>query len=155
MPDAVVSGCRMTERDARSHAQGGRIYPPVRWRGRWPGLLLHRHPPDAPQGACAMRENDAYRRARARVEELKGFYVHLLVFLTVNAGLLAINLLTNRDNLWFYWPLVAWGIGLAIHALAIYGFEGVLGRDWEERKTAELMRREEDRGQGPHTAAHV
>lgn len=42
----------------------------------------------------------------------------------------------------FYWPLIGWGI----HALGVFGFGsggGPLGRDWEARKTGEMMDEEE------------
>jgi hypothetical protein len=97
-----------------------------------------------------VNENDdrLYRRAKARVEELKGFYVHLMVYVVVNAGLVAINLLTTPGSYWFYWPLIGWGIGLIIHGLMVFG-GGLFGSAWEERKVRELMdeeRRKQARG---------
>ena len=53
-----------------------------------------------------------------------------------------INLLAG-GSWWFFWPLIGWGIGLGVHALNVFGFGGALGRDWEERKTRELMDEEE------------
>jgi 2TM domain len=45
---------------------------------------------------------------------------------------------------WFYWPLLGWGIGLGAHALGVFdfGWSGPWGRDWEERKTREMMDKE-------------
>jgi two-component system, LytTR family, sensor kinase len=34
--------------------------------------------------------------------------------------LIAVNLLTTPDKLWFYWPLIGWGIGIIAHGAAIY-----------------------------------
>ena len=46
------------------------------------------------------------------------FYVHLAVYLFVNALLIAINLLTSAgERLWFQWPLLGWGIGVFVHAI--------------------------------------
>lgn len=88
-------------------------------------------------------ERRRYERARARVETLKGFYVHATVYVVVNAALLVLNVLVG-GGWWFYWPLLGWGIGLAVHALAVFGFGGggPLGREWEERKTREMMDKE-------------
>lgn len=80
--------------------------------------------------------------ARRRVEALKGFYYHLIVYLAVNIGLLAVNLITSADKLWFYWPLLGWGIGLVIHALQVFRPIRLFGRDWEERKVREYMARD-------------
>ena len=89
-----------------------------------------------------MEEDTRYRRARERVEALKGFYVHIATYLIINLGLFLINLATDSGSLWFYWPLLGWGVGLAIHAFFVFGVEGPLGRDWEEKKIRQLMDRE-------------
>jgi len=96
-----------------------------------------------------MEENQQqrYERARARVQAIKGFYIHASVFVVVNIGLFVINALTSGlagGVWWFYWPLIGWGIGLGAHALGVFGFGGggPLGRDWEERKTREMMDKE-------------
>jgi hypothetical protein len=87
------------------------------------------------------RDEKAYQAAEKRAEELQGFYVHLLVYAVVNGGLFAINLLSRDDGgtWWFYWPLVGWGLGLIIHALATFG--GVFSEGWKNRKAAELYDR--------------
>lgn len=45
-----------------------------------------------------------------------GFYIHVAVFLLVNALLITINLRTTPENIWFYWPLMGWGLGIVLHA---------------------------------------
>jgi hypothetical protein len=54
-------------------------------------------------------------RAAILARRRKGFRSHLFSFLVVNAFLFAINLLTPGPW-WFFWPLLAWGIGLVFHA---------------------------------------
>ena len=80
-----------------------------------------------------------YERARKRAEDLRGFYTHLCVYVIGNIGLFAVNMLTNPDSLWFFWPLLGWGIGLAIHADVIAAGDRFLSDAWQERKTRELM----------------
>ena len=84
------------------------------------------------------RDRQSYERARARVEALRGFYVHATAYVLVNIGLFAINLFAG-GSWWFFWPLLFWGIGLGVHALNVLLLGGHFGRDWEERKTRELM----------------
>lgn len=88
-----------------------------------------------------MDDEQRYARAKSRVEELRGFYAHLAVYLIVNAGLILIDLLSG-DGWWFYWPLLGWGIGLAVHAVNTYVVSGRIGSDWEERKIRELMEKD-------------
>jgi hypothetical protein len=79
-----------------------------------------------------------YQNAKKRVEALRGFYVHLTVYVLVNLLLFAINMLTSPESLWFFWPLLGWGIAVALHALRVFG-AGRFGAEWEERKINELM----------------
>jgi hypothetical protein len=86
---------------------------------------------------------------------IKGFYIHATIFAFVNIGLFVINALTSGlagGVWWFYWPLIGWGLGLGAHALGVFGFGGggPWGRDWEERKTREMM----DKEGGLYHASH-
>jgi len=87
-----------------------------------------------------MDERERYEEARKRVEELKGFYVHLCVYVIINAFLFFLNQLTSPGQYWFYWPLLGWGVGVALHALTTFG--GVWGKSWEERKIKEIMEKD-------------
>jgi len=62
-----------------------------------------------------------------------GFRIHLAAYILVNALLIAINLLLTPDRLWFYWPLLGWGIGIIAHGTAEY-FAG--GRSSRARERA-------------------
>jgi hypothetical protein len=83
-----------------------------------------------------------YQKAKERVETIKGFYIHLTVYAVVNLLLFSINMIVSPENLWFFWPLMGWGIGFVMHALSVFGFSPRFGADWEERKIRELMEKE-------------
>lgn len=82
---------------------------------------------------------NSFQRAQERVEEIKGFYTHLIAYLLINPFLILINYFTYWDFQWFWFPLFGWGIGLATHALKVYGF----GSQWEEKKIRKLMEEDE------------
>ena len=90
-----------------------------------------------------MDTTQQYQRAHHRVQAIKGFYIHLTVYILVNAGLWLINFVTSPAAFWFYWPLLGWGIGLAAHAVAVFGVAGWLGSDWEERQISKILKQEE------------
>lgn len=46
--------------------------------------------------------------------------IHAAIFVVVNAGLITMNLMRRPEQLWFYWPLGGWGLGLALHAWIVY-----------------------------------
>lgn len=75
----------------------------------------------------------------------QGMAAHTLSFAVVNAGLYAVDLLTPGGP-WFHWPLLGWGVGLAIH-LGTTLFAGQ--EAWEEaaRKRLERQRKREAREQ--------
>ncbi|CAA7386377.1 2TM domain-containing protein [Chryseobacterium fistulae] len=83
-------------------------------------------------------ENRAYERASKRVKEIKGFYGNLTSYCLVIPFLFILNLITSPQHLWFYWPMLGWGIGIIAHAIHTFG----IGKDWEERKIKELMEKE-------------
>ncbi|MDD5689640.1 MAG: 2TM domain-containing protein [Caldisericia bacterium] len=87
-------------------------------------------------------EEEKYQEVKKRVEEIRGFYSHLLAYVLVNILLFIINLLTSPGVFWFYWPLLGWGIGVLVHAIGVFGLFGFLGKEWEERKIKELMEKE-------------
>jgi hypothetical protein len=72
---------------------------------------------------------------------LQGLYIHLVVFITVNAGLVAINWLTRgEDGGWWFWlPMLIWGFGLVVHASTIY--LPVFSQKWVDQKTDDLIGR--------------
>jgi hypothetical protein len=84
--------------------------------------------------------------ARARARELRGFYSNLLTFVVINIGLFLIDLLTG-DGWWFYWPLLGWGIFVALHAARVFTGIAPFSDEWEERKTRELMDRDRSRNE--------
>lgn len=67
-----------------------------------------------------MNHSDALHRARGRLEARRGFFIHLAVFVVVNAALVFINMATAPGDLWVRWPLMGWGIGVVFHALAVF-----------------------------------
>ena len=72
--------------------------------------------------------------ALKRIEALKGFYGHLAAYVASNVFLIIVNLIVSPDVLWFVFPLLGWGIGLAIHAATVFWTSS----DWEARKLEEL-----------------
>ena len=72
-----------------------------------------------------------------RIWQDKGFRYHLIIYAVVNALLIIINLSTTPDKLWFYWPLLGWGIGILAHGLAVnYSAEEKVRRRARSRRTA-------------------
>jgi 2TM domain len=48
-------------------------------------------------------------------EQKIGFVVHSICYVIVNTGLIFLNLSRSPGYKWFYWPLICWCFGLAMH----------------------------------------
>ncbi|MDQ0592266.1 two-component system LytT family sensor kinase [Chryseobacterium ginsenosidimutans] len=80
----------------------------------------------------------AYERAQKRVKEIKSFYGNLISYCIVIPSLIIINLITNPNHIWFYFPMLGWGIGLAAHGMNVFA----IGKNWEERKIREILEKQ-------------
>lgn len=86
-------------------------------------------------------ESIAYDRAAKRVKELKGFYGNVISYCLVIPFLIFVNLYTSPQYHWFWWPMLGWGIGLASHAVQVFG----ISRNWEEKQIKKIMEREKQK----------
>lgn len=86
---------------------------------------------------------EAYSRAKKKVEEIKGFYWHLAVYVVVIPVIIFINYKTSWEFKWFWFSTIGWGIGLLGHAFSVFWINGIFGKNWEERKIQQFM--EEDK----------
>ncbi len=87
-----------------------------------------------------MESQEAYQKAKKRVEAKIIFYIHLAVYVGVNILLVIINLITSSQYFWFQWPLIGWGLGLFFHALVAFAF--TKGSSIKERMIQKEMHKE-------------
>ena len=89
-------------------------------------------------------DNDmqVYDRAKKRMKEIKSFYGNLIAYCIIIPFLAIMNLITSPKNLWFFWPMLGWGIGLAAHGMGAFA----IGRNWEERKIREILEKQNRHG---------
>ena len=83
-----------------------------------------------------------YQKAKKKVEEIKGFYSHLLSFVVVMLFLLYINVRYTPKHLWFLYPMLGWGLGLFFHGAKTFNWFPFLGKDWEEKKIQEFIEKD-------------
>jgi hypothetical protein len=88
---------------------------------------------------------EKYIRAKARVEEIRSFYNHLIVYVIINIGIAGFNYYLDAWQVpWFLFPLAGWGIGLVSHAIATFNLNPITNKDWEERKIKEIMNKDQN-----------
>ncbi len=75
-----------------------------------------------------MRFSSADRYLKA----VKCLAIHTTCYAGASLAMGALNLYTGRPY-WSVFPVVGWGVGLAIHALAVLGAPRLFSRAWEAR----------------------
>ena len=92
-----------------------------------------------------MSEQELYDKARKRVEEKKGFFIHLTFYIIVNFMLVLIWAFASGGGFpWFVFPLGGWGIGILFHFLGVFVFSGQT--EWERRAIEREVERMRKRG---------
>ena len=93
-------------------------------------------------------KNIKYERARKRMKEIKGFYIHALFFVLVNILLIIMKVIYGehvvgapRIKISQFLTIILWGVGLLAHGLSVFLPNFILGKNWEEKKIRELMER--------------
>ena len=84
------------------------------------------------------------RLAHKRVSARLGWYAHAAVFLLVNLALFAFSEHGFGQRRWSVFPLLGWGLGLALHGVSVF----VLGHGLRERmvqKERERLHRDQGR----------
>ena len=93
-----------------------------------------------------MENNDhqqqRYFQAKKKVAEMKGFYGNLAAFIFVNIGFLVVNLRISPEELWFYWPMLGWGLGIIIHWMRVFNKMPLFGKEWESKKIKKFIDQE-------------
>ncbi len=92
------------------------------------------------------RKEEAYLRAKKKVDALMGFYWHLAVYIVVNGFLILLIGLNSNEGFSGFGPYataVFWGIGLFFHFIGVFGPDFFFGKNWEQRKIKEFMDKEE------------
>jgi len=103
-------------------------------------------PYDEHNDATDFRKEEAYLRAKKKVDAIVGFYWHLAVYIIVNLFLIILIAVNSSEGFSGFGPYATaffWGIGLAFHFLGVFGTNFLFGKNWEKRKIEEFMKEEE------------
>lgn len=88
--------------------------------------------------------NNKLERAKKRVSKIKGFYVHLTVYVFVNTIILANGYLSLGDGESFwewgrFFTLIFWGIGVLGHAAGAFQYNPLFTKDWEKKQIQKYL----------------
>ena len=72
-----------------------------------------------------MDAQELYEHAKHRVKSRKKFYTHVIIWVVLSVFFILLNLATT-DYFWAIFPILGWGIGVAIHGIQVFTNE------WED-----------------------
>ena len=87
-----------------------------------------------------MKESLHDLRARKEYEAIRGFYIHVLVFVPVMLLLLVLDVL-GGSGMWVQWVGLGWGLGVLFHAYAAFVLAPRRLARWEQEQIDEVGRR--------------
>ncbi len=92
------------------------------------------------------------KRAKERLEELKGYYGHLIAYIGVNTMITVVKIVGNISNgetfaeaFWDFGTFAIWlfwGIGMFFHTIKVFSYNPFFGKDWEQRQLQKYMDQE-------------
>lgn len=99
-------------------------------------------------------ENIKLRKAQKKVEILKGFYSHLLVYIVVNMALFVVrghvleffqSESPDKNFIeWVDWNIlivpIFWGIGILFHAAKAFQYKLKFIKNWEEKQMEKFLK---------------
>jgi hypothetical protein len=80
---------------------------------------------NAMNASTALPDSRLERLARKRAGAKLGWYIHATVYLLVNLLLVALSVSSGRH--WAVFPLLGWGLGLAVHGAVVFLLSGGAG----------------------------
>ena len=93
-----------------------------------------------------MPVTESLDEARRYVRRKRIFYTVLGVWIALSLMWFAIDMLDDSSSIWFYWPMLGTGIGVAIFGIVLLGIGGLFGADWERREIEKYERRRGEPG---------
>lgn len=94
-------------------------------------------------------QNQSYLRAKKRMELIKKFYKHLVIYILVNLAISVYKVVDYVEggysfeeaffqlDIFIVW--IIWGVFVILQAIKTFKAGAILGADWEERKIQEIM----------------
>ena len=85
--------------------------------------------------------NHALEDARRYVRRKRIFFVVFGIWIALSLMWFLIDMRDDSSSVWFYWPMLGTGIGVAITGIVLLGIGGLFGADWERREIDKYLRR--------------
>lgn len=85
--------------------------------------------------------SDARAEAIKRLSARRDFVAHLVAFVVINLGVVAVWFATGHGYFWPAWLIGVWGAGLILHAWDVYGRAPISAEEIQREIEREARRR--------------
>lgn len=87
---------------------------------------------------------DLRAEAQRWVRRKRILYTILGIYAVLSLMWFLIDMADGSESLWFYWPMLGTGIGVAVTAVVLFGVGGVFGVAWERRQVERYLQQRGD-----------
>ena len=93
-------------------------------------------------------DDETLEQARDWVASVRGFWVHAILYISVNSLLIAVDVVAGRGRDavfgldWAYWPVIFWGAYLLVDAITTFVTPTLFGDRWFERRIERYLARQ-------------
>ena len=85
-------------------------------------------------------EEQRYLKAKKRVKDVKGFYIHLVIEIFSLITIVAVNLIFSPGFHWFWFAAPGIVFVIILHWFLVFGPPKIgFGKNWEDKKIQELI----------------
>ena len=86
------------------------------------------------------KKEQAYIKAKKKVKDIKGFYIHLVIIFFSLPIIILTNLMFVPGFHYFWFSVFGWGLAIFFHGISVFGLKSLgFTKDWEENKIKEIM----------------
>jgi hypothetical protein len=104
---------------------------------------------DIPASGPGHGPQDLRAEAQRWVRRKRILYTILGIYAALSVMWFAIDMADGTENLWFYWPMLGTGIGVAVTAVVLFGIGGLFGVGWEQRQIDRYLQQRGETDKAP------
>lgn len=87
---------------------------------------------------AGLQDEERSPRQTEYIHNIKGFHMNWVTFLVVVPCLFALDHFVTPGPYWVQWVIGSWGGAIVLHAVLLYFYFGVFGKEWEKKALKRL-----------------
>ncbi|MCG8492656.1 MAG: helix-turn-helix domain-containing protein [Sneathiellales bacterium] len=93
---------------------------------------------NAKADTASVHESERSHLQTEYIHNIKGFHMNWVTFMVVIPCLFALDHFVTPGPYWVQWVIGSWGGAIILHAILLYFYFGVFGKEWEKKALKRL-----------------